>query len=186
VVTFAKMLNVATARILGRTTAGTGDIEELTPTQLTAMLNAFSSSLQGLVPASGGGTANFLRADATWAAPPGTLIGGAYVFTVPGALTVAAGTKRLYVGRSLTIANVTAGVNTAPTGASILVDVNKNGTTIFTTQSARPTIVASGFSDTSNTPAVTSLAAGDYLTVDVDQIGSTVAGSNLVVTIEIA
>ena len=32
---------------------------------------AFSSGAAGLVPASGGGTTNFLRADGTWAAPPG-------------------------------------------------------------------------------------------------------------------
>lgn len=31
---------------------------------------AFTSSAAGLVPASGGGTTNFLRADGTWAAPP--------------------------------------------------------------------------------------------------------------------
>ena len=37
----------------------------------TAQLNAFSSSLKGLAPASGGGTANFLRADGTWATPAG-------------------------------------------------------------------------------------------------------------------
>lgn len=43
----------------------------LTPTQVTADLNLFTSSLKGLVPLSGGGTANFLRADGTWAAPPG-------------------------------------------------------------------------------------------------------------------
>jgi hypothetical protein len=35
----------------------------------TAQLNVFTSSLKGLAPASGGGTANFLRADGTWAAP---------------------------------------------------------------------------------------------------------------------
>jgi hypothetical protein len=38
-------------------------------TALTAALNQFTSSLQGLVPASGGGTANFLRADGSWASP---------------------------------------------------------------------------------------------------------------------
>ena len=37
----------------------------------TAQLNVFSSSLKGLAPSSGGGTANFLRADGTWAAPAG-------------------------------------------------------------------------------------------------------------------
>ena len=31
----------------------------------------FTSTLNGLVPASGGGTTNFLRADGTWATPAG-------------------------------------------------------------------------------------------------------------------
>ncbi len=70
-VTNAKLANVATATIKGRATAGTGDPEDLTGTQATALLDAFTSVLKGLAPASGGGTTNFLRADATWAAPPG-------------------------------------------------------------------------------------------------------------------
>lgn len=48
----------------------------LTPTQVTADLNLFTSSLQGLTPASGGGTSTFLRADGTWVAPPGSAPGG--------------------------------------------------------------------------------------------------------------
>lgn len=69
VVTLAKIANIATARILGRTTAGAGVVEELTSAQATAMLDAFTTVLKGLVPASGGGTSNFLRADSTWAVP---------------------------------------------------------------------------------------------------------------------
>ena len=66
-VTYAKMQNVsATSRFIGRITGGAGDPEELTGTQATTLLDAFTSLLKGLVPASGGGTANFLRADATW------------------------------------------------------------------------------------------------------------------------
>jgi hypothetical protein len=45
--------------------------QENTPTQVTALLNLFTSALKGLVPASGGGTTNFLRADGSWAAPAG-------------------------------------------------------------------------------------------------------------------
>lgn len=71
VVTFAKMQQIATASFLGRTTAATGNVENLTSTQATELLNTFTSSLKGLAPASGGGTTNFLRADGTWAAPPG-------------------------------------------------------------------------------------------------------------------
>jgi hypothetical protein len=37
----------------------------------TALLNTFTSSLKGLVPASGGGTTTFLRADGTFAVPAG-------------------------------------------------------------------------------------------------------------------
>jgi hypothetical protein len=50
-----------------------GTLIEWNGTQATAQLNPFSSTLQGLAPASGGGTSNFLRADGTWAAPTATL-----------------------------------------------------------------------------------------------------------------
>lgn len=41
----------------------------LTATEATALLDVFTSALKGLVPASGGGTTTFLRADATFASP---------------------------------------------------------------------------------------------------------------------
>lgn len=71
VVSFEKQADIATATIIGRVTAGTGDPEALTGTQATTLLNVFTSALKGLAPASGGGTTNFLRADGTWAAPSG-------------------------------------------------------------------------------------------------------------------
>jgi hypothetical protein len=70
-VTNAKAANMATATIKGRVTAGTGDPEDLTGTQATTLLDTFTDALKGLVPASGGGTTNFLRADGTFAAPAG-------------------------------------------------------------------------------------------------------------------
>jgi hypothetical protein len=76
-VTNAKLANVATSTIKGRVTAGTGDPEDLTGTQATTLLDTFTDSLKGLAPASGGGTTNYLRADGTWAQPPGTGGGGA-------------------------------------------------------------------------------------------------------------
>lgn len=54
--------------------AAFGQFATDTPTQATAALNVFSSTLKGLVPLSGGGTTNFLRADGTFASPPGTAI----------------------------------------------------------------------------------------------------------------
>lgn len=38
-------------------------------TDYTAPINLFNSTIQGTVPASGGGTANYLRADGTWSSP---------------------------------------------------------------------------------------------------------------------
>jgi len=61
----------------GNNTAGVGAPLNLTATQLTAELNVFSSTLKGLVPLSGGGTANFLRADGTWAPLSGQVYPGA-------------------------------------------------------------------------------------------------------------
>lgn len=76
VVSLAKMATVATGTFLGRVTASTGNVEALTGTQATTLLDVFTTSLKGLVPASGGGTTNFLRADGTWAAPSGGGGGG--------------------------------------------------------------------------------------------------------------
>lgn len=82
---------VASQTIKGRTTAGTGNCEDLTAAQVTAMLDAFTSTLKGLVPASGGGTTNFLRADGTWAAPAGGGSTGTTYFNGTGG-TLAKGT----------------------------------------------------------------------------------------------
>lgn len=53
------------------TTAGRAMLTAADVAAQTALLNAFTSGLKGLVPPSGGGTSNFLRADGTWAAPSG-------------------------------------------------------------------------------------------------------------------
>jgi len=72
-ITYAKMQNIANNnRFLGRISGAGGDPEELTGTQATSLLDTFTSSLKGLAPPSGGGTANFLRADGNWATPPDT------------------------------------------------------------------------------------------------------------------
>lgn len=48
-VTNAKLANMATATFKGRTTAGTGDPEDLSATQATALLNVATTSLKGLM-----------------------------------------------------------------------------------------------------------------------------------------
>ncbi len=107
------------------------------------------------------------------------------IFTTEGALTVAAGALRIYnnTGGTLTFSKVLLAANTAPVGAAIIVDVNKGGTTIFTTQSNRPQIADGANTGNTTTFNVTTWADGEYLTVDIDQIGSGTAGSNLTVHI---
>ena len=63
-------LGLATAganTVLG--TIAPGQPAPIGKTTLTTLINAFTSALSGAVPASGGGTANFLRADGTWNVP---------------------------------------------------------------------------------------------------------------------
>ena len=60
-----------------QTNNGSGGLAGITNTQLTALCQTFSSVLSGCAPASGGGTANFLRADGTWAVPGGIGLGTA-------------------------------------------------------------------------------------------------------------
>lgn len=106
-----------------------------------------------------------------------------FVLSRPGALAVAAGTLQLPLSGSYTLIDYRVRVGTAPTGAALIVDINKNGTTLFTTQSARPTVAVSTQLASTTAPAVTTFVNGDYISVDVDQIGSTVAGSDLVVVL---
>lgn len=85
-VTNAKLAQMAATTIKGNVTGGAADPADLTGTQVTTMLDTFTDLLKGLAPASGGGTANFLRADGTWAVPPGTgaVTGGYESITLDG------------------------------------------------------------------------------------------------------
>jgi len=101
-----------------------------------------------------------------------------------GLATVGTKQAQALIPGPLTISKVKIYADTAPVGASLIVDVNKNGSTIFTTQANRPAIPSGGHSDDSGTPNITSLAEGDRLSVDIDQVGSTTPGGNdLLVTI---
>ena len=84
-----------------------------------------------------------------------------------------------------TIDEILATVDEAPIGNDIIVDINKNGTTIFTTQGNRPTILDGNQDDLLSTPDVTSFIKNDVFTCDIDQVGSTTPGSDLVVQVRV-
>jgi len=68
-VTLANQANVATARILGRTTAGTGVQEALTAAQATAILDEATAALKGLGPVRSGVATDFLSGTGVYSAP---------------------------------------------------------------------------------------------------------------------
>lgn len=108
-----------------------------------------------------------------------------FTFAISGDLTVHTGKFRIYnlTGGALTISKVHIAADTAPTGQAVIVDINENGTTIFTTQANRPQIAAGSNTGQTTTIDDASWADGNYLTMDVDQIGSGTAGADLTVTV---
>jgi len=92
---------------------------------------------------------------------------------------------RIYVNFAGTIQAVHASVKTAPTGADIIVDLNLNGSTIWSTQANRVTIAATANTGIQTSFNTATFASGDYFTIDIDQIGSTIAGAKLVVRLKL-
>jgi hypothetical protein len=86
---------------------------------------------------------------------------------------------------AFTILGLRANVNTAPTGSTIIVDINEGGSTIMTTnklsidaseKTSVTAATAAGITDTA-------IADDAEITIDIDQIGSTAAGKGLKITI---
>lgn len=114
--------------------------------------------------------------------------------SIPQALTVAVSdeTTDLTTGtakitfrapHAMELTEVRASVTTAPTGSNLNIDVNDSGTTIFST------ILSIDASEKTSTTAATAAVISDSsiaddaeITIDIDQIGSTVAGAGLKVT----
>lgn len=138
------LVTVATGTIKGRVAAGTGDVQDLTGTQATTLLDTFTSTLKGLVPPSGGGTTTFLRADGTWAAVSSG--GGVSSFnTRTGAVT-------------LSSSDVTTALGFTPYDAA-----NPSG--YVTTAGARSAISATGSLSYNSTTGVISYTAPTLATV---------------------
>lgn len=107
-------------------------------------------------------------------------------FTAPGTLAVYTGKSRWYAPSAFDIESITVSCGTPPTGSSLVVDININGASIFTNPANRPAIFENNFFALSVEPDTTVVLQNEYLTVDIDQIGSTFAGSDLVVVIQLS
>lgn len=107
--------------------------------------------------------------------PVGSSGGSPVIFSVNGSLAVLASAAVPYlVTQDLTIESWYIYCEDNGSASSTIVDVNKNGTTVFTTQSNRPTLA---HNDTDNwaisgTPEVTTFTEGDVISIDIDQIAT--------------
>ena len=105
---------------------------------------------------------------------------GAAASTLDADLVVATDQIIMFAPYDMTLTEIFAGVGTQATDAAIIVDINVNGSTILSTK-----ITIDASEDTSLTAATppvissTSFTKGDKITVDIDQIGSTIAGKDL-------
>ena len=92
----------------------------------------------------------------------------------------------LVIPRGITITAVYVRVGTAPTGSGIRIGINKNGSSdiLGTATYIQIDAAANSASETSDFDSSNKiLAAGDYLTFDLDQVGSTIPGANLSIAI---
>ena len=85
-----------------------------------------------------------------------------------------------------TLLAVRASVNTAPTGATIIVDINESGTSVLGTKLS---IDASEKTSTTAASAATitdsALADDAEMSIDIDQVGSTIKGKGLKVYLKV-
>ena len=110
-----------------------------------------------------------------WAAAGG---GGtavdSYRWTVNGKPTVTTKIDGAWIApRAGTITRITLYRRTAGSSGSTVIDVHKNGTTVYTTQSNRPTVLQSGGADLIDATTdmdVTAIAQDDRIEVDVDTV----------------
>lgn len=103
---------------------------------------------------------------------------GGIQFTLSGTVTVADNQTPFWVApKNSTFTSLVARAQTAPTGAALSGRINKNGVQVatFTIAASTYSVVVTGLS--------LSYLAGDYFSIDITQVGSTVAGANLTVAV---
>lgn len=107
-----------------------------------------------------------------------------YSATMTGVNIEARDYYEIKVPRAFSATGEVASCGTAPTGAALIFDVEKNGTTIYTTKpqiAAGATTLTAG---TLKTDGTEGFAAGDVLTFLVTQVGSTIPGQKALFTLK--
>jgi hypothetical protein len=107
-----------------------------------------------------------------------------YSATMTGVNIEARDYYEIKIPRAFSATGEVASCGTAPTGADLIFDIEKNGTTIYTTKpqiAAGATTLTAG---TLKTDGTEDFAAGDVLTFGVTQIGSTIPGQKALFTLK--
>jgi hypothetical protein len=100
------------------------------------------------------------------------------------ALTTGTNKVRFRMPYAATLLSVRANVNTTPTGSTLIVDINEAGTSVLGTKlSIDATETSSTTAASAATITDSSLADDAEISIDIDQIGSTVAGAGLKVSL---
>lgn len=103
------------------------------------------------------------------------------IFSRQGTLNVSQGTQRFYIERAGTVQTVRASVGTSPTGSSVQLAVLLNGQSMLNA----PINIYPGEFTRLGSIAQVSVLPGDYITVNIEGVGSVTAGANLTVTLTI-
>lgn len=97
------------------------------------------------------------------------------------AITTGTGKATFRVPFAFTLTEVRATVTTAPTGSTIIIDINENGTTVMTTTKLSIDATEKTSTTAASAAAITDSAIADdsEITIDFDQVGSTVSGAGV-------
>lgn len=135
------LANIAAHTFLGNNTGSAAAPIALTATQLTAELNAATTTLKGLVPAPGTATGKYLKDDLTWGTPAGSFTGpanpddnGKVAYASAGALAYAGsiktdGTYLAFGGVDPTV--LTIGTNRYAHATHVSAGLGSDGTTNY-------------------------------------------------------
>ena len=191
-VTYAKIQDVsATDKLLGRSTAGAGVVEEITCTAAgRALLDDADAAAQRTTLGLGGAaTLNVGTTTGTVAAGDDARFAVSDIYVIAcsdetTALTTGTAKVTFRMPSAGTLTAVKATVTTAPVGSALIVDINEAGTSVLSTKLS----IDDGekTSSTAATPPVISdsaLADDAEITIDIDQVGSGTAGAGLKVTL---
>lgn len=118
-------------------------------------------------------------------APVSVVVEGQAVVYVAGNIATGVFPMLMYntFSEQRTITRVFLAIRTAPTTSDVIVDIHKNGTTIFSDQTHRPRIVAGSTAGETLTIDIPLWDADDLLEVHIDQTGTGTVGANLSVFI---